>query len=80
MFETLLDSVETIGAKISISTWETIILAKLPNRVVTCLGSMMSTNLGSPDGGEKKKIMLAGSNEGLSGIASYPTTTDASIF
>ena len=40
---------------------------------------MMSTNLGSPDGGEKTKVVLVGSNEGPSGLASCPTTIDVSI-
>jgi hypothetical protein len=39
----------------------------------------MSTKLGSPDGGKKTKVVLFGSAEGLSGIASCPTITDASI-
>ena len=41
---------------------------------------MMSTKLGSPYGGKKTKVVLFGSVEGLSGIASRPTITDASIF
>jgi hypothetical protein len=40
---------------------------------------MMSTKLGSPDGGKKTKIVLFGSTQGSSGLASYPTITDASI-
>jgi hypothetical protein len=40
---------------------------------------MMSTKLGSPDGGKKTKVVLFGSAEGLSGLASCPTITDASI-
>ena len=40
---------------------------------------MMSTNLGSPDGGKKTMVVLFGSAEGLSGLASCPTITDASI-
>ena len=40
---------------------------------------MMSTKLGSPDGGKKTKIVLFGSTKGSSGLASYPTITDASI-
>jgi hypothetical protein len=40
---------------------------------------MMSTKLGSPDGGKKTKVVLFGSVEGLSGLASCPTITDASI-
>jgi hypothetical protein len=41
---------------------------------------MMSKKLGSLDGGEKKKVVLVGSMEGLSGLASCPTIIDASIF
>jgi hypothetical protein len=41
---------------------------------------MMSTKLGSPDGGKKTKVVLFVSVEGLSGLASCPTITDASIF
>jgi hypothetical protein len=41
---------------------------------------MMSTKLGSPDGGKKTKVVLFGSTEGSSGLASYPTIIDASIF
>jgi hypothetical protein len=40
---------------------------------------MMSTKLGSPDGGKKTKVVFFGSVEGSSGLASYPTITDASI-
>jgi hypothetical protein len=80
MSQTLLNLVETIGANVSISTWETIILVELQNRVFTCSGSMMYTKLGSPDGGEITKVVLVGSTEGLSGLASYPTINDASIF
>jgi hypothetical protein len=40
----------------------------------------MSTNLGSPDGGDKTKVVLVGSTECSSGLASYPTIIDASIF
>jgi hypothetical protein len=39
-----------------------------------------STKLGSPDGGKKTKVVLFGSVEGSSGLASCPTITDASIF
>jgi hypothetical protein len=60
-------------------TWETIILAELPNKVFTCSGSMISTKLGSPDGGEKEKDVLASSNEGSSDISSCPTTIDISF-
>jgi hypothetical protein len=80
MSRTLLEPVETIGAKVSVSTWETIILVELPKRVFTCSGSMISTKLGSPDGGEKEKVVLVGSDEGPSGLASCPTTIDVSIF
>jgi hypothetical protein len=80
MFQTLLEPIETIGANVSVSIRETIILAELPNKVFTCSGSMMSTKLGSPDGGEKTKVVLVGSTEGSSGLASCPTITDASIF
>jgi hypothetical protein len=41
---------------------------------------MMSTKLGSPDGGKKTKVVLFGSAEGSSGLASCPTIIDASIF
>jgi len=40
---------------------------------------MISTKLGSPDGGKKKKVVFFGSVEGSSGIASCPTINDASI-
>jgi hypothetical protein len=40
---------------------------------------MMSTKLGSPDGGKKTKVVLFGFAEGSSGLASCPTITDASI-
>jgi hypothetical protein len=39
----------------------------------------MFTKLGSPDGGEKRKVVLVGSNEGPTGLAFCPTTIDASI-
>jgi hypothetical protein len=55
-------------------------LVELPNKVFTCSGSMMSSKLGSPDGGKKTKVVLFGSVEGSSGLASCPTITDASIF
>jgi hypothetical protein len=41
---------------------------------------MTSTNLESPDGGEKEKVVLVGSDEGSSSLASCPTTVDVSIF
>jgi hypothetical protein len=41
---------------------------------------MMSKKLGSPDGGVKEKVVLFGSVEGSSGLASCPNTTGASIF
>jgi hypothetical protein len=41
---------------------------------------IISTKLGSSDGGKKTKFVLFGSAEGSSGIASYPTIIDASIF
>ena len=41
---------------------------------------MMSTNLGYPDGGKKTKVVLFGFAEGSSGLPSYPTVTDASIY
>jgi hypothetical protein len=44
-------------------------LAKLPNKIFTCSGTMMSSNLGSPGGGV----------EGSSDLASCPNMTDASI-
>jgi hypothetical protein len=80
MSETLLEPIETIGTKFSISTWETIILVELPNRVFTYSWSMMSTKLGYPDGGGKTKVVLVGSNGVPSGLSSCPTTTNASIF
>ena len=80
MSKTLLKPVETIGDKVFVSTWETIILVELSNGVFTCSGSMISTKLGSPDGGEKTKVVLIGSMEGSSGLASYPTIIDASMF
>jgi hypothetical protein len=40
---------------------------------------MMSTKLGSLDGGKKTKFVFFGSAEGSSGLASYPTIIDASI-
>jgi hypothetical protein len=40
---------------------------------------MISTNLGSPNGGKKTKVVFFGSTEGSSGLASYPTIIDASI-
>jgi hypothetical protein len=55
-------------------------LAKLPNKVFTCSGSMMSSKLGSPDGGKKTKVILFSSVEGSSGLVSCPTITDSSIF
>ena len=80
MFVTLLEMVEIIGAKFYVSIWETIMLVELPNKVFTCLGSMMSWKLGSLDGGKKTKVVLFGSAEGSSGVASSTTITDASIF
>ena len=41
---------------------------------------MMSTKLGSPNGGKKTKVVLFGSAEGSSGLASCPTIINASIF
>jgi hypothetical protein len=41
---------------------------------------MMSTKLGSLDGGEKTKVVLVGSMEGSSSLALCPTIIDASIF
>jgi hypothetical protein len=41
---------------------------------------MISTKLDSFDGGEKAKVVLVGSDEGLSGLSSYPTIVDVSIF
>ena len=80
MSGTLLDSIETIGAKVIVSTWDTIILLELPNRAFTFSRSMISTKLESPDGGEKENILLAGSEEGSSGLTYSPTTIDVSIF
>jgi len=79
MFETLLELVEIISAKDYVSIWEEIMLDELPNKVFTYLGSMMSTKLGSTNGGRKTKFVLVGSTEGSSGLASYPTITYASI-
>jgi hypothetical protein len=80
MSETLLDLVKTIGAKVFVSTCETIVLVEVPKRALTYSGSMISTKLESPDGGEKEKVLLVGSDEGSSGIASYPTTIEVSLF
>ena len=55
-------------------------MAELPNKVFTCSGPMMSSKLGSPDGGKKTKVVLFGSVEGSSGLASCPNTIGASIF
>ena len=77
---TLLEPVKIIGAKVFVSIWETIMLAELPNKVSTYLGSMISSKLGSPNGGKKTKVMLVGSAEGSSGISSCPTITDVSMF
>ena len=76
----LLEPIETIGSKVVVSTWDTTILAELPKRAFTCLGSMISTKLESPDGVEKAKVVLVGSDEGPSSLASCPTTVDVSIF
>ena len=54
-------------------------LVELPNKVFTYLGSMMSSKLGSLDGGNKKKVVLFGSVEGSTGLASCPTIIDALI-
>jgi hypothetical protein len=80
MSRNLLEPVETIGAKVSFSTWDTIILAELPKRAFTCLGSMISIKLESLDGGEKAKVVFVGSDEGSSGLASCPTIVKVSIF
>ena len=40
---------------------------------------MMSSKLGSPSGGVKAKVVLFGSAEGSSGLASCPNMIDASI-
>jgi hypothetical protein len=40
---------------------------------------MMSLKLGSPGGGVKEKVVLFGSMEDSSGLASYPNMIDASI-
>jgi hypothetical protein len=79
MSGTLLKPVETIGPNIVVSTWDTIILVELPKRAFTCSGSMISTKLESPDGGEKDKVMLVGYDEGSSGISSCPNIVDVSI-
>jgi hypothetical protein len=54
-------------------------LVELPNKRFTCSGSMMSSKLGSPGGDVKAKVVLFGSVEGLSGLASCPNMIDASI-
>ena len=54
-------------------------LVELPNKVFTCSGLMMSSKLGSPDGGKKTKVVLFGFVEGSSGLSSYPNMIDASI-
>jgi hypothetical protein len=79
MSGTLFDPVETIGAKVFVSPWYTIILDELPKREFTYSGSMISTKLVSPDGGEKENIVLVGSDEGSSGLASCPTIFYVSI-
>ena len=56
-----------------------ITLAELPNKRFTCSGSMMSLKLGSSGGGVKENIVLFGSVEDLSGLASYPNMIDASV-
>jgi hypothetical protein len=55
-------------------------LVELPNKIFTCLGSMMSSKLGSPGGGVKAKVVLFHFVEGSNGLASCSTITDASIF
>jgi hypothetical protein len=40
---------------------------------------MMSTKLGSPDGGKKTKVVFFGFTKGSSGVASCPTIIDVSI-
>jgi hypothetical protein len=80
MFWTLLESIESIGANVSVSTWETIMLVEITRKVFTYSGSMMSTKLEYPDGGEKTKVLMVGSMEGSSGLASCPIITDVSIF
>jgi hypothetical protein len=54
-------------------------LAELLRKVFTCSGSMISLTLGSLGGGVKEKVVLFGSMEDLSGLASYPNMIDASI-
>jgi hypothetical protein len=54
-------------------------LAKLPNKRFTYSGSMISLKLGSPSGGVKAKVVLFGSVEDSSGLASCPNMIDASI-
>ena len=80
MSGTLLKPIKIIGAKVYVSIWENNILAGLPNKVFTFLGSMMYLKLGSPDGVNKIKFVWFGSAEVSSGLASCPTITDASIF
>ena len=41
---------------------------------------MMSTKLGSPDGRKKTKVVLFGSTNGLSGLASCLNMLDVSIY
>ena len=77
---TLLELVETIGSEIVVSTWDTTILAEIPKRAFTCSRSIISTKLESLDGGEKAKVMLVDADEGSSGLASFPTIVDVSIF
>jgi hypothetical protein len=40
---------------------------------------MVSSKLGSPSGGVKEKVVLFGSAEGSSGLASCPNMIDSSI-
>ena len=55
-------------------------MAELPNKTFTNLGSMISLKLESPGGGVKAKVVLFGSVEDSSGLASYPSMIDASIY
>jgi hypothetical protein len=56
-----------------------ITLAELPNKIFTCSGSMISLKLESPGGGVKAKVVLFGSMEDSSGLASCPNMIDALV-
>ena len=55
-------------------------MVEIPNKRFTCSRSMISLKLESPSGGVKAKVVLFGSVEGSSGLASCPNMIDASIY